>query len=344
MIIDLDGDGIETRSMKDAGVWFDQDLNLFAESTGWLKGDDGFLVVDENGNGLIEDAAEMFGGRGRTGTAELRTHDLNADGVINVDDAIWGSLRVWQDKDEDAVTDAGELLSLDALGITEFNLTVAALNFQTPQRNWLLDKGSYTFASGGTGLFYDAVFDASTVNTKYRGQTGTAPWLEGVAVDARSYGAIVDLSVAMSNDLEFGALVKASAASMTVPKLKLLREQSAEVLGQWGQVLEQTRELTAVRMAEVDGITVLADYGVYNEDATGGFFTLHSGAAIVDAQGVAIARATLEDVLAQSGFTLTQTFSPSSRGEATQFRAEVPYLTQIVNERVVILDHGVKPS
>jgi hypothetical protein len=35
LVIDLDGDGIETRSMNDAGVWFDQDLNLFAESTGW---------------------------------------------------------------------------------------------------------------------------------------------------------------------------------------------------------------------------------------------------------------------------------------------------------------------
>jgi hypothetical protein len=37
LIIDLDGDGIETISMGDAGVWFDQDLNLFAESTGWLQ-------------------------------------------------------------------------------------------------------------------------------------------------------------------------------------------------------------------------------------------------------------------------------------------------------------------
>jgi hypothetical protein len=146
----------------------------------------------------------------------------------------------------------------------------------------------------------------------------------------------------MSNDLEFGALVKTQAAAMTVPKLKLLREQSAEMLGRWGQVLEQTRELTAVRTQIIDGKTVLADYGVYQEDATGGFFTLHSGAAITDANGQTIARATLEDVLGQQGFTLTQTFSPSSRGTATQFRAEVPYLTKIVEGRVVILDHGVK--
>jgi hypothetical protein len=105
----------------------------------------------------------------------------------------------------------------------------------------------------------------------------------------------------------------------------------------------------AVRLTIIDGKTVLADYGVYNEDATGGFYSLHSGAAITGANGATITRATLEDVLSQvyqdgAGFTLTQTFSPSSRGEATQFRAEVPYLTQIVNNRVVILDHGVKNS
>jgi hypothetical protein len=88
---------------------------------------------------------------------------------------------------------------------------------------------------------------------------------------------------------------------------------------------------------------------VYSEDASGGFFTLHSGAAIVDANGQTIARATLEDVLAQvyedgAGFTLTQSFSPSSRGVSTKFRAEVPYLTKIVDGRVVILDHGVKQA
>jgi hypothetical protein len=36
------------------------------------------------------------------------------------------------------------------------------------------DNGYFTWASGGTALFYDAVFETSTVDTCFRGETGTA--------------------------------------------------------------------------------------------------------------------------------------------------------------------------
>ncbi|MFU0869548.1 hypothetical protein ACM26C_24410, partial [Kluyvera ascorbata] len=43
IILDLDGDGIETRSLQD-GIFFDHDGNHFAENTGWVSADDGLLV------------------------------------------------------------------------------------------------------------------------------------------------------------------------------------------------------------------------------------------------------------------------------------------------------------
>jgi hypothetical protein len=95
-------------------------------------------------------------------------------------------------------------------------------------------------------------------------------------------------------------------------------------------VNELTRELTPVRVLTINGKTSLADYGVYHEDATGGSWTLHSGAAIRNAGGTVIIRATLADVLQQSGFHLDQTFSPSDRGQPTQFRAPLAYLVEVV--------------
>jgi hypothetical protein len=95
LIIDLDGDGIET-SQIGAGIRFDHDANLFAEDTGWLSGDDGFLVLDANGNGRIDDGREFFGGAGQTGAEELAGYDSNGDGKINAADVIWNDLRVWQ--------------------------------------------------------------------------------------------------------------------------------------------------------------------------------------------------------------------------------------------------------
>jgi hypothetical protein len=60
LVLDLDGDGIETTSQSQSGVHFDLDADYFAESTGWLSSDDGFLVIDRDGDGRIKAANENY--------------------------------------------------------------------------------------------------------------------------------------------------------------------------------------------------------------------------------------------------------------------------------------------
>jgi hypothetical protein len=60
LVVDLDGDGVETISKED-GVYFDHDKNGFAEKSGWAGADDGILVRDINNNGQIDDGSELFG-------------------------------------------------------------------------------------------------------------------------------------------------------------------------------------------------------------------------------------------------------------------------------------------
>ena len=60
IILDLDGDGVETTGVK-AGAYFDHAGDGFAEQTGWVGADDGLLVYDRNGNGVIDSGAELFG-------------------------------------------------------------------------------------------------------------------------------------------------------------------------------------------------------------------------------------------------------------------------------------------
>lgn len=60
LVVDLDGDGVETTTEED-GVYFDHDNNGFAEKSGWVGKDDGLLVRDINNNGLIDDGTELFG-------------------------------------------------------------------------------------------------------------------------------------------------------------------------------------------------------------------------------------------------------------------------------------------
>ncbi len=65
LVLDLDGDGIETVAIEDGKFYFDIDGDFFAERTGWLSADDGFLALDKDGDGRIEDVSELFGGLGR---------------------------------------------------------------------------------------------------------------------------------------------------------------------------------------------------------------------------------------------------------------------------------------
>src|SRR4030095_6173085 len=96
----------------------------------------------------------------------------------------------------------------------------------------------------------------------------------------------------------FRSLVNARAAAMTTPDLQTLVAQAGDVLGKWGHALNLTRELTPV-LVSADGSTLL-DRAVYVEDAAGGYWTLKSGAAVLDSDGSTIRRPTLEQVLAQA--------------------------------------------
>ena len=62
LVLDLDGDGLETLGLNLASpVYFDHNADGIKTGTGWVKSDDAFLVLDRNGNGTIDDGRELFG-------------------------------------------------------------------------------------------------------------------------------------------------------------------------------------------------------------------------------------------------------------------------------------------
>jgi Ca2+-binding RTX toxin-like protein len=360
LVIDLDGDGIETRELATSQVYFDVDQDLFGERTGWLSGDDGFLTRDINRNGRIDDIAEMFGGPGRSGFGDLRALDSNHDGKITRADLLWAELKVWQDKNSDGVTDAGEVKTLDELGIVTLDLGATAIDITTPQGARLTAYGEATFANGTTRRVYDAQLNFNDTDTRYLGEAGRPAWQTGAGPDIKGFGLIANLAIAMANDPDFAALTQRVAGAMTTPDLRVLVAQAGEVLGAWGESLERTRELTPVLVGtDASGAVRLLDRGVYVEDAQGGYWTLASGAPVRDARGQAIARASLQQVLAQAAsqgatiqgatiqgatWRLEQFWSPSSREAALTKREPAPYLARLVNGRAVIVDYGVKQA
>ena len=157
LVLDLDGDGIETISV-DEGVEFDILDTGDAVKTGWISGNDALLAIDNNGNGKIDKRAELFGGDIGGGFAKLSNLDSNDDGVVDANDVGFNALLVWQDANENGITDDGELVSLESTGITSLDTGYKEMFTADAQGNILGERSSATLADGSAIDLVDVYF------------------------------------------------------------------------------------------------------------------------------------------------------------------------------------------
>jgi Ca2+-binding RTX toxin-like protein len=165
LTLDLDGDGIETVPPNpDSPILFDHTGEGLKTGTGWIKADDGLLVLDRDGNGQIDNGTELFGdstpiygpegeviGKAEDGFHALGQEDSNADGVIDSLDAHWGELRVWQDINQDGESQEGELRTMEQAGIASINALKIEHSRLLPGGNEIADLGTFLRTDGTTG-------------------------------------------------------------------------------------------------------------------------------------------------------------------------------------------------
>jgi hypothetical protein len=155
----------------DAGIQFDFTGNGIKHAAGWLGASNGFLVMDRNGNGVIDNGTELFGdstplydaagnvtGHAGNGYGALAAQDTNHDNVVNSSDANFSALRVWQDLNQDGVSQGNELFTLGQEGITQLNA------YATVYNNAPLGNGN---SIGGFGLYNHTVNGSNTTGFAY---------------------------------------------------------------------------------------------------------------------------------------------------------------------------------
>jgi hypothetical protein len=116
LAFDLDGDGIEITNTNN-GVMFDHNNNNVKTNTAWLSGNDAWLTLDKNKNGVIDNGAELFGDNtikqdgttAKDGIDALKDLDNNQDGIINNQDIQFANLKLWQDTNQDGISQQTEL-------------------------------------------------------------------------------------------------------------------------------------------------------------------------------------------------------------------------------------------
>lgn len=96
LVINFGGNAAELTNTRFS---FDIDSDGKQDQIAFVGADSGFLALDKNGDGTINDGRELFGASTGQGFAELAAHDEDGNEWIDENDSIYSKLRIWS-KDE----------------------------------------------------------------------------------------------------------------------------------------------------------------------------------------------------------------------------------------------------
>ena len=92
---------------------FDLDADGAADEVSFVGPGSGFIALDQNGNGAIDNGSELFGAQSGDGFADLTAYDSDGNGWIDESDPVFDKLRIWS---KDAAGN-DQLFALGAKGV-----------------------------------------------------------------------------------------------------------------------------------------------------------------------------------------------------------------------------------
>jgi hypothetical protein len=170
LVISLDGTLPMLSSHKFA---FDIDSDGSNDQISVLKQNSGFLALDKNENGKIDDGSELFGTKSGNGFKDLSAFDDDKNGWIDENDKIFDRLQVWMKTEN-----KNKLIGLGELGIGAIYLGSTQTPFDIKsETNELLGQikksGFFLFENGQAGVISQVDLALQSKETLEKAETLT---------------------------------------------------------------------------------------------------------------------------------------------------------------------------
>ena len=151
LVINLKGNIAEVSDQK---FYFDLDADGEEDLISKLCEDSGYLALDKNQDGEINDGSELFGTTSGDGFKDLSIYDEDKNGWIDENDEIWSQLKIWvQDEQGNS-----KLYSLAEQGVGAVCLQNVSTEFGQRGQN-----GQMNAAIRNTGVFLYENGNAGTI-------------------------------------------------------------------------------------------------------------------------------------------------------------------------------------
>lgn len=148
LVINLDGDIAGLSNQK---FFFDIDADGEEDEISMLESGSGYLALDKNNDGRINDGSELFGTKSGNGFADLAAYDEDGNGWIDENDKIWSKLKIWC-KDESG---EDKLYTLKESGVGAICLKNTSTNYtlgnSAGANGYIRQTGIFLYENGNVG-------------------------------------------------------------------------------------------------------------------------------------------------------------------------------------------------
>lgn len=152
LVINLEGN---PASFSDQTFFFDLNSDGKMEEISSLAPGSGFLALDKNGDGMINDGSELFGTKSGDGFKDLAAYDEDGNGWIDENDSVFKNLKVWT-KDADG---HDRLMDISKAGVGAIYLGHAATEFSAKT----MDTNETQGIIRSTGIFLKESGEVGTI-------------------------------------------------------------------------------------------------------------------------------------------------------------------------------------